>query len=226
MIAQHPNRDTTAYDTIPAALRPIASSLGVTLSTYAFDTFIAAGKPSGWYNSDGIHESPGLGCVPYITGLNQWWDSAVAAPAKLRNSRFLSGSAENQLLTNGNFATWSNTSAAPDGWSTQGTIAFSKDTAVYADGRKPWSVRCLSSGAGLLALPSPFQVSGNGCHVRSPSQEGYRKQHCNAGKAEHRMEWTLSRKHNFCRFPQPHRLAHQFNAWWFRVVGDFCVHSR
>lgn len=129
----------------PALLRN-AADWGVAVDDTVYQAFLAAGKPNGLYNGDGIHQSTGTGCALYVAMLNQWWDASSPGVGIVRPSSLLQP-AEQQLITNGDFQTWSNTAAAPDGWTSSGTIAFSKEAANFATPRKPFSLKGVASGA-------------------------------------------------------------------------------
>lgn len=155
---QHPLQANTNGETSwrPALLNN-AVSWGVAVDDTVYQAFLAAGKPNGLYNGDGIHQSTGTGCALYTAMLNAWWDASVAGPGIVRPSALLMP-ADQQLVLNGDFSAWSNTTAAPDGWTASGTIAFGKDLANYAGARKPFSAKMTASGAAASYIDQ--QVDG------------------------------------------------------------------
>lgn len=144
---QHPLQANTNGETSwrPALLRN-AAAWGVAVDDTVYQAFLAAGKPNSLYNGDGIHQSTDTGCALYVAMLNQWWGASSPGVGIVRPSSLLLP-AEQQLIVNGDFAAWANTAAAPDGWTSSGTIAFSKDAANYANPRKPFSLKGVASGA-------------------------------------------------------------------------------
>lgn len=164
---QHPlQADTSGETTWRPALLGYADNLGIAVDDTVYQLYLAAGKPNSYYNGDGIHESTDVGCALYITMLNQWWDAAYPAIAPSRIPRLVTPAANQQLVVNGDFASWTDTAVAPDGWSSTGPIAFSKDTSIYADPRKPFSARMtVTGGSGLLfrnVAASKVGYSGEG----------------------------------------------------------------
>lgn len=144
---QHPLQANTNGETSwRPALLANAAAWGIAADDTVYQAFLSAGKPDGLYNGDGIHQSTTSGNALYVAMLNQWWDRAVPGVGMVRASALAIPSAQ-QLLTNGDFATWTNTSAAPDGWTSSGTVTFSRDTTNFASPRKPFSARMVASGA-------------------------------------------------------------------------------
>lgn len=143
---QHPMQSATTMDT---NVRPIviasADDLGYKYNDYVFQQYLIQGKPDSLYNGDGLHESTGPGCALYIKALNDEWDASFVAfvPQRMSALHFLS---DQQMLVNGDFQSWTTQTAAPDGWTSAGTITFSKDTANYANPRKAFSCKMIASG--------------------------------------------------------------------------------
>ncbi|ODU68663.1 MULTISPECIES: hypothetical protein [unclassified Novosphingobium] len=144
---QHPLQANTNGETSwrPALLRN-AAAWGIAVDDTVYQAYLAAGKPNGLYNGDGIHESTDTGCALYVAMLNAWWD-ASSPGAGIARSPSLLLPADQQMIVNGDFQTWTNTAAAPDSFTSSGTIAFSKDTTTYANPRKPFSLKGVASGA-------------------------------------------------------------------------------
>jgi len=149
---QHPlQADTSGETSWRPALLGYAEKLGISVDDTVYQLYLDAGKPNSYYNGDGIHESTDIGCALYVTMLNQWWDAAYPAFSKSSVPRLLTPAANQQLIVNGDFASWTDTATAPDGWSSTGPITFSKDTSIYADPRKPFSARMtVTGGTGMI----------------------------------------------------------------------------
>ena len=158
---QHPHRDSTAYDGVRAILKANASRYGVAVNDAPFQEFLDAGKPVNWYvDGDPVHESVGPGCQPYIRAMNAWWDTAYPTQSVLRPSRLIMPAARQQLIVNGDFSVWTNTASVPDGWTqAAGNITFSKDTANYADERKPFSVKMIGTGVAQTVVTQPVSAA-------------------------------------------------------------------
>lgn len=146
---QHPLQANTNGETSwrPALLRN-AAAWGIAVDDTVYQAYLDAGKPNSLYNGDGIHESTGTGCALYVDMLNKWWDASSPGVGIARPPSLLLP-ADQQLIVNGDFQTWTNTGAAPDGWTVggAGTVAISKDTTYYANPRKPFSCKMIGSGA-------------------------------------------------------------------------------
>lgn len=157
---QHPLQASTIGETSwrPAILNN-ASAWGVAVDDTVYQEYLIAGKPNSLYNGDGIHQSTGTGNALYVAMLNEWWDRAAPGSGVIRLSSFAVPAAQ-QLLTNGDFTTWTNTSAAPDGWTSSGSITFSRNTTDFATPRKTFSARMVASGSAetFIEQAIPFTV--------------------------------------------------------------------
>lgn len=156
---QHPNRDDTTVEAARAVLLSYADILGVTVNDEVFQAYLAAGKPTSWYGAgDPIHESEDIGCAVYVAMLNRVWDASAPISVAPQYSRFSTPGNQQQLLLNGDFATWTTAPGVPDDWTGSGTITCARDTSVYADPRKRYSVRMTSAGASQTFISQ--QVNG------------------------------------------------------------------
>lgn len=156
---QHPLQASTIGETSwRPAIRNNATAWGVSVDDTVYQQFLAAGKPDSLYNGDGIHQSTGPGNALYVAMLNGWWDRAVPSVGVVWPTSFSIPSAQ-QLLLNGDFQTWTNTSAAPDSWTSSGTIAFSRDTTNFAGPRKPFSARMVASGSAQTWIDQSINAS-------------------------------------------------------------------
>ena len=158
-IVQNPNRDATTLDNMPVFWKQVAARLDIGLVTAIYDAFIAAGKPSGYY-ADAVHPSEPTGNQIYADAVWAHWLAASTSNIRGRNPTLLTKGYN--LLDNGGFKTWSNTAAAPDGWTASGTITFTKDTSVYADADFGYSVKMAGSGAGATYIKQTLNSTKRG----------------------------------------------------------------
>lgn len=150
-VVQNPNRTTTALDSMPVFWKQVASVLDIGLVTDVYDAFIAAGKPLSYYvEGDTVHPSEPIGNQIYADAIWNHWLAASTANVRGRDCTLLTKGFN--LLDNGGFKTWTNTAAAPDGWTANGTITFTKDTSVYADPDFGYSVKMAGSGSGATRI--------------------------------------------------------------------------
>lgn len=147
LTTQHPLQASSSGETSwrPAILNN-AAAWGVAVDDTVYQAFLSASKPNSLYNGDGIHQSTGTGNALYVAMLNDWWDRSAAGVGIVRPST-LTMAGTQQLLSNGDFATWTNANAAPDGWTASGSITFSRNTTDFAHPRKTFSARMVASGS-------------------------------------------------------------------------------
>ena len=148
-MVQNPNRDDTSYDKLAAYWPRIARVLGISLIDI-WSVFQAAGKPSAWY-VDATHPSEPTGNQKWANAIWTHFTGAIAFPGDFARPALLHRSRRN-LLVNGDFRTWTTTTAAPDGWTALGTVAFAKDTAVVADPALGYSVKMTGSGSAQTGI--------------------------------------------------------------------------
>ncbi|MBX9858988.1 MAG: hypothetical protein K2Y20_05270 [Sphingomonas sp.] len=155
---QIPNRDTTALNNMPVHWRVIARAHGIGLIDI-YSAYIAQNKAASLYAADGIHPSEPTG--------NALWESLVwahflAADTSQVRPQIVSNLRPwaSNLLVNGDFRTWTNISAAPDGWTSSGTIAFTRDNSVVADPALGYSVRMQGSGAAPAYIGQSLTAAG------------------------------------------------------------------
>lgn len=135
IVSQNPLRDSENGTTRSDGARQAATAAGFSLID-AFQLFQNAGKPSGWY-MDNIH--------PNAVGDSQIFEIVKdlfvwpAAPAFKLQGFVNSGN----LLKNGDFSTWTDTSQPPDNWSVTGCTA-SKDTTNFESGS--WGLLLTQTG--------------------------------------------------------------------------------
>ncbi|QOV59931.1 SGNH/GDSL hydrolase family protein [Klebsiella variicola] len=135
IVSQNPLRDTEDGTKRSDGARQAATAAGFSLID-AFQLFQNAGKPSGWY-MDNIHPND-VGdsqIFEIVKDLFVW----PAAPAFKLQGFVNSGN----LLKNGDFSTWTDTSQPPDNWSVTGCTA-SKDTTNFETGS--WGMLLTQTG--------------------------------------------------------------------------------
>lgn len=147
MVSQNPLRDSDQGATRSNGARQAAIAAGFSLVD-AYQLFMNAGKPTDWY-LDNIH--------PNATGDAKIFDLVKnlfvwpSTPAK-----YIQGLINNaNLIPNGEFLTWADGAAAPDGWALTGCTA-DKDTINYESGT--YGLKFTATGTGdanaAYALPS------------------------------------------------------------------------
>jgi len=158
-IVQNPNRDATTLNNLPVFWKQVAANLGIGLVTDVYDQFIAAGKPSGYYD-DAVHPSNPTGNLIYSDAIWDHWLAASTSNVRGRNPTLLTRGYN--LLDNGGFRTWTDTGVAPDSWTSSGTITFTRDTSVYADPDFGYSVKMAGSGSGATYIRQTFNSTKRG----------------------------------------------------------------
>lgn len=158
-VVQNPNRDSTALNDMPVFWKQVAARLGIGLVTEVYDTFISAGKPSGYY-ADAVHPSEPTGNQIYSDAIWAHWVAASTANVRERAPALLTRGYN--LLDNGGFRTWTDTGVAPDSWTSSGTITFTKDTGNYADPDFGYSVKMVGSGAAATYIKQTLNSTKRG----------------------------------------------------------------
>ncbi|MCW2103717.1 UNVERIFIED_ORG: hypothetical protein M2402_000863 [Rahnella aquatilis] len=147
MVSQNPLRDSDQGANRSNGARQAAIAAGFSLID-AYQLFMNAGKPTDWY-LDNIH--------PNATGDAKIFDLVKnlfvwpSTPAKYTQG-LINGA---NLIPNGEFVTWTEGGAAPDGWTLTGCTA-DKDTVNFESG--DYGLKLTSTGTGdanaACALPS------------------------------------------------------------------------
>ena len=157
VVKQNPNRDDNLSYTMIKAVEEYARKRGYAVAN-VWDKFIAFGKASSLY-FDNIHPS-GVGNVPYPSGQDLMLQAVTdlmlgkIGASSLTDSIFKTST--NNLLTNGNFTTWTTPdSTPPDGFTVSGGTC-SKDTTEFDDPSKAYSCKVVATGGAACYIDILF----------------------------------------------------------------------
>lgn len=147
---------------LPIYWKQIALDAGVGVVTGIYDAYVAAGLPNAWYDlTDNTFTHPSEPTGNQVWASYIWQHFLEAAPDSTAASAASLLSAGRNLLVNGDFRTWTNTAAAPDGWTAAGgAITFTKDTSVVADPVLGYSVKMIAASTGLAGGRITQTLSG------------------------------------------------------------------
>jgi hypothetical protein len=155
---QHPNRDDTTHEASRNVLKLLGGLLNIFISDTVYQQFLDDGKPAGYY-VDAVHQSDEVGNQLYVDEFLRLLRSAAPVHGRIHPSRFSIPARAQNLLANGNFATWATSPGVPDDWTGSGSIVCTKELTDKADSAAPWSVRMTGSGSGQTYITQ--SVGGN-----------------------------------------------------------------
>jgi hypothetical protein len=147
-IRQNPKQDNDTMAAIVALVDEIGAARGIT-TIDAYSAFIAAGKPTSLYDGDNTHPNAAGQLLFHAAVMGCFNEASLVAPQDGKQSSFaVPVRAEANLLTNGNFATWTTNPGTPDGWTKAGagTMTPEKETTIVADAGRAYSVKLLGTG--------------------------------------------------------------------------------
>lgn len=143
VFVEHPRLADTKMDFAETALAEIAADYGGFTVVNANAVFKAAGKPSAWWNADGIHLEA-LGDQALRDVMISAWRGAIALADFVPGLPWPGILAAANIFANGNFENW--TGLLPASWSQAGASAVAtKETTIKETGS--WSLALTATSA-------------------------------------------------------------------------------
>ena len=157
-VLQSPQRDTARYDALVHYWNTVSGITGIPLIDI-FSIYQKAGKPSDWY-VDNTHPSEPKGNTIWADAIWSHYRASLPLQGSFRND-FNRAAPTAQLLDNPDFSLWADTSNAPDGWDTIGSVRFARDTHMTAGVERPFSLLMTAPGgkpAGIRQFLTPEKL--------------------------------------------------------------------